>query len=68
MISKNTSQRSKFYHPKSILRENSAKNKIEPIWTEIYPARVSVMGELFEIADTANISLENALSDDWFPD
>lgn len=54
---------------KKIIRRNPAfKNKIEPIWTEIYPARVSVMGELFEIPDTANISLENALSDDWFPD
>ncbi|GBF82570.1 DUF29 domain-containing protein [Aphanothece sacrum] len=54
---------------KKIIRKNPAlKNKIEPIWTEIYPVRISVMRELFTIPDRAEISLNNALSDDWFPD
>ncbi|MEA5508401.1 DUF29 domain-containing protein [Crocosphaera sp. UHCC 0190] len=54
---------------KKIIRKNPAlKNKIEPIWTEIYPVRIAVMKELFSIPDTAEISLNNALSDDWFPD
>ncbi|MGB5594376.1 MAG: DUF29 domain-containing protein [Crocosphaera sp.] len=54
---------------KKILRKNPAlKNKLEPIWIEIYPVRISVMRELFSIPDTTNISLDNALSDDWFPE
>lgn len=54
---------------KKIIRKNPAlKNKIETIWTEIYPDRISVMSELFSIPHTNNISLENALLDDWFPD
>ena len=54
---------------KKIIRKNPAlKNKIESIWIEIYPVRISVMRELFLIPDTVDISLENALSDHWFPD
>ena len=54
---------------KKIIRKNPAlKNKIELIWAEIYPVRISVMRELFDIPDSAEISLNNALSDDWFPD
>jgi hypothetical protein len=54
---------------KKIIRKNpTLKTKIPPIWEEIYPARISVMRELFEIPDTDRIPLENALSDDWFPD
>ena len=54
---------------KKIIRKNPAlKNKLEPIWKEIYPVRISIMGELFSIPDNAYISVENALSDDWFPD
>ena len=52
-----------------IIRKNPAlKNKLETIWTEIYPVRISVMSELFSIPDTVNISLDNALSNDWFPE
>ncbi|MDJ0579315.1 DUF29 domain-containing protein [Crocosphaera sp.] len=54
---------------KKIIRKNPAlKNKLEPIWKEIYPVRISIMGELFSIPDNNHISLEDALSDDWFPD
>lgn len=54
---------------KKILKKNPAlKNKVEPIWTEIYPVRIKVMRELFTIPDSHYISLENALSDDWFPE
>ncbi|MEA5536424.1 DUF29 domain-containing protein [Crocosphaera sp. XPORK-15E] len=55
---------------KKIIRKNPAlKNKIETIWTEIYPERISVMSKLFSIPDTDNnITLDNALLDDWFPD
>lgn len=54
---------------KKIIRKNPAlKSKIEPIWTEIYPVRIAVMRELFTIPDMTDISLENALWDDWFPD
>jgi hypothetical protein len=54
---------------KKILKKNPAlKNKVAPIWTEIYPVRVKVMRELFIIPDNDYISLENALSDEWFPD
>ena len=53
---------------KKILRKNPAlKNKLEPIWEDIYPVRISIMGELFSIPDNQNISLDDALSDDWFP-
>ncbi len=53
---------------KKILRKNPAlKNKLEPIWDEIYPVRISIMKELFSIPDNNNITLEDALSDDWFP-
>lgn len=54
---------------KKILKKNPAlKNKLEPIWTEIYPVRIKVMRELFTIPDHSDISLKKALSDEWFPD
>ncbi len=54
---------------KKILRKNPAlKNKLEPMWEDIYPVRISIMKELFYIPDNCNISLDNALSNDWFPD
>ncbi len=53
---------------KKIIRKNPAlKNKLEPIWQEIYPVRISIMRELFSIPDNNNIALDDALSDDWFP-
>jgi hypothetical protein len=37
---------------KKIIRKNPAlKNKMQPIWAEIYPVRISVMKELFAIPD-----------------
>lgn len=54
---------------KKIIRKNPAlKHKIEPIWKEIYPVRIAVMRELFPIPDVTDITLDKALSDDWFPD
>lgn len=54
---------------KKILKKNPAlKTKVEPIWTEIYPARVRVMNELFTIpSNHENILVSQALDDDWFP-
>ena len=52
-----------------ILRKNPAlKNKLEPIWEDIYSVRISIMKELFSIPNNCNISLDDALSNDWFPD
>lgn len=54
---------------KKILRDNpSLKKELEPIWFEIHPERIKVMRELFQIPESAPISLDNALTDDWFPD
>jgi hypothetical protein len=54
---------------KKILKKNPAlKNKVEPIWAEIYPIRVKVMAELFTIPEHTDISPRNALADDWFPE
>jgi hypothetical protein len=54
---------------KKIIRKNPAlKNRIVSIWTEIYPVRIRVMRELFFIPDLSNISVDQALADDWFPE
>jgi hypothetical protein len=54
---------------KKIIRKNPAlKNKIASLWIEIYPVRIKVMSELFFIPDLSNITLDQALADDWFPE
>ncbi|PSF37590.1 DUF29 domain-containing protein [Aphanothece hegewaldii CCALA 016] len=53
---------------KKILRDNpSLKKELEPIWLEIHPERIKVMRELFDIPSNVLISLDDALTDDWFP-
>ena len=53
---------------KKILRDNpSLKKELEPIWLEIHSERIKVMRELFDIPNDVFISLDDMLTDDWFP-
>lgn len=45
----------------------SLRGKLPEIYTKIYPVAIKSVSKLFSLPQDADISLENALDDDWFP-
>ncbi len=56
------------YQIHTLLRDSpSLKPAMESIYSEVFPVAVKSVSKLFSLPSDANVSLEQALDDDWFP-